>query len=149
MGSIICLLEIWLIIRQTDKYLIPGWANRLTVYANGFDFIFAYISQYILFFLVGATIFIYALTYKNKKISPKTKFILNMVASDALILYSFFIIKETQMPGFKPFTTEPNILSNVLLITLYVLAFLLGNVYVASDANDWKVAFPKIRHTIS
>lgn len=132
MGAIICLLEIWLIIRQTNKYLIPGWGSFSSTYANGFDFIFAYISQYILFFLVGLVIFIYALTYRNKKISDKLSFILNIISSNLLLFYSLFVIKETRMPGFKPFDTEPNILSNVLLIALYIAAFLLANATATS-----------------
>ena len=129
MGAIICLLEIWLIIRQTNKYLIPGWESFSSTYANGFDFIFAYISQYILFFLVGLVIFIYALTYRNKKISDKLSFILNIISSNLLLFYSLFVIKEMRMPGFKPFDTEPNILSNVLLMPHFnylpvLLAFL-------------------------
>ena len=120
LGSVIAILEIWLIGRQFHKYIIPKWGS-----APAFDLIFSYISQFILFFLVGITIFIYSLTYKNEKIGDKAKLIANLIPSTLTFFYSFFLIKE--MVGAPAFDSSVNILSNVLLILMYISGFMVAS----------------------
>ena len=60
MAFIIVVLEIWLIIRQTTEYIIPNWDNAMLT-QNAFQYVFSYISYYLLFIVVGASMFLFAL----------------------------------------------------------------------------------------
>ena len=111
MSAVIVGLEIWLIIRQTEKYLIPGWSE-----SGSLDFVLTYISLFILFLTLGLAIFVFCLTNIYKKIPPKTAFILNLVFSGMSFLFSFYIFGEK----FSSWETTKGQISNVLLLILYI-----------------------------
>ena len=127
MGVVVMILEVWLIIRTFNKYIIPNWGPT-----SDFFFIMGYISYYILFFLVGLAITVFCYTYTTPKVKNKTKFILNLVCGGLVFLYSFYIFKE---PMTKIGTNESGMfkyyVQNSLLIALYVVAFLLGGSIIA------------------
>ena len=125
MSGIIIVLEIWLVCRQFDKYLIPGWSDGSL--EPGLEAVFTYTSNFWLFFFVGASVFIYCLTYVNKKIPPKVAFLLNLIVSSLTFLYGFFVFHEP----YKAWDNTGHILSNILLISLYVWAMLLGLFIIA------------------
>ena len=116
MAAIIILLEIWMIFRQTDKYIIPRWDRY------GFSGIFRYTSGFFLFLFVGLSVFVYSLCHQLPAMKRKTRFILNACFSGATIAYSFLIFIE----NFSPWDSFSNQLSNSLLIVTYIFAFLVG-----------------------
>ena len=62
MSSIIVILEIWLVIRQTNKYIIDRWSNPAYQYGP-FQVIFQFTSSYWLLMCFGATMLLYSLLY--------------------------------------------------------------------------------------
>ena len=115
MSAVIIGLELWMIIRQTEKYLIPKWPT-----GDYFSFVLSYISLFILFITLGCAIFVFCLTNIYKKIPSKTSFILNLVFSGISFLYSFYIFGE----NFSKWDTTKGQISNILLIALYAFTTL-------------------------
>ena len=67
MSAIIFILEVWLIIRQTDKYLIDQIGHHLADYKYGvFQVIFSYTSNFWLMMSFGAAMFAYCVFFKKK-----------------------------------------------------------------------------------
>ena len=66
MSSIIIILEIWLVIRQTNKYVIDRWSNPAYSYGP-FQVIFQFTSSYFLLMFFGATMLLYSLLYLTHK----------------------------------------------------------------------------------
>ena len=128
MSLVIAALEIWMVIRQTNKYLIPNWAGA----SNHFDLIFQYTSNFWLLLAVALTMFGFCFSFIIKFFSERGRFIYLLVFSLITIAYSFFIFKEAQM-AFKPWVVEGNAnktltndLKNIFLIGIYVFSFLFG-----------------------
>ena len=74
MSFVIFVLEIWLVIRQAQKYVIPKISGGM----NGFEAIFKYTSLYFVMMFFGAAMFMYSLQYISKKKS-KSKMIVPIV----------------------------------------------------------------------
>lgn len=74
MSFIIFVLEIWLVIRQADKYVIPKISGGMNV----FEAMFKYTSLYFVMMFFGAAMFMYSLQYLGKKKS-KSKMIVPIV----------------------------------------------------------------------
>ena len=69
MSFVIFVLEIWLVIRQMDKYVIP----KITGGMDWFEALFKYTSLYFVMMFFGAAMFMYSLQYlSNKKSKSKT-----------------------------------------------------------------------------
>ncbi|MBQ9457944.1 MAG: GGDEF domain-containing protein [Bacilli bacterium] len=140
MAAVIIVLEIWLVCRQFDKYLIPGWSNGSL--QPGFEAVFSYTSNFWLFFFVGCSVFVYSLTYIYKKIPPKVALWLNLVVSTITFGYGFFVFHEP----YKAWDTTSHILSNVLLISIYVWALILAALIIVDTflAHFKKIHLPII-----
>ena len=69
MSFVIFVLEIWLVIRQADKYVIPKITGGMDV----FEAMFKYTSLYFVMMFFGAAMFVYSLQYlSNRKSKSKT-----------------------------------------------------------------------------
>ena len=79
MAFVIFVLEIWLVIRQTRKYIIPTLTSPGNT-ASWFQVVFQNTSLYFLMMFFGAAMFAYSLLYSSKKKS-KTKMIIPIVAA--------------------------------------------------------------------
>ncbi len=79
MSFVIFVLEVWLIIRQTQKYIIPTLTNPENT-ASAFQVIFQNTSNFILLISLGLAMFIYSLQYLNKK-RTLTKMIVPIVSA--------------------------------------------------------------------
>ena len=66
MSFVIFVLEIWLIIRQAQKYVIPTLTNPANEYSV-FRVVFTNTSLFFLMLAFGAAMFVYSLQYLNKK----------------------------------------------------------------------------------
>ena len=74
MAFVIFVLEIWLVIRQMDKYVIPKISSGM----NWFEALFKYTSLYFVMMFFGAAMFMYSLQYLSNKKS-KSKMIVPIV----------------------------------------------------------------------
>ena len=94
MAAIIIILEIWMIIRQLNKYIIPMWDSYE---AKGFssrgDLIFSYTSLYYLFIMAAVAMLVFAIIYLNK-FRGKKSFIINIIVGSLCILWIFLLIPE-------------------------------------------------------
>ena len=79
MAFVIFVLEIWLVIRQTNKYIYPTLANPENT-TPWFQVVFQNTSLYFLMMFFGAAMFAYSLLYSSKKQSL-TKVIIPIVAA--------------------------------------------------------------------
>ena len=79
MAFIIFVLEIWLVIRQTNKYIIPTLNDPKNTYSF-FRVVFTNTSLYFLMMFFGVAMFAYSLLYSSKKKS-KAKMIVPIVAA--------------------------------------------------------------------
>ena len=79
MAFVIFVLEIWLVIRQTRKYIIPTLASPDNT-ASWFQVVFQNTSLYFLMMFFGAAMFAYSLLYSSKRQS-KAKMIVPIVAA--------------------------------------------------------------------
>ena len=128
MAMVIIIIEVWMICRQLDKYLIPGWAayaqdpNSPGAIEPGVKGFLSQTSLFFLFLFVGLSIFVFCLTYKRQRVSPKTKLILNLVFAGITFAYGWYVFGE----NYSAYDTERHIINNVLTIVLYILALLLA-----------------------
>ena len=74
MSFVIFVLEIWLVIRQADKYVIPKISGGMPV----FEAMFKYTSLYFVMMFFGAAMFMYSLQYLSNRKS-KSKMIVPIV----------------------------------------------------------------------
>ena len=74
MSFVIFVLEIWLVIRQADKYVIPKISGGMDV----FEAMFKYTSLYFVMMFFGAAMFMYSLQYLSNRKS-KSKMIVPIV----------------------------------------------------------------------
>ena len=84
MAFVIFVLEIWLVIRQTRKYIIPTMQNPENTYSL-FRVVFSNTSLYFLMMFFGAAMFAYSLLYSSKRKS-KAKMIIPIVAAGISLL---------------------------------------------------------------
>ena len=79
MSFVIFVLEIWLVLRQTRKYIIPTMQDPNNTYSL-FRVVFSNTSLYFLMMFFGVAMFAYSLLYIGKKKS-KSKMIIPIVAA--------------------------------------------------------------------
>ena len=120
MSLVIIAIEIWMVFRQTNKYIIPNWNNGM----SHFDLIFAYTSNFWLLLAVSLTTFGFCLSFLIKGFTERGRFIYLLIFSLITIGYSFFIIKETK--SFKAWDSVVNNLKNSFIIALYAFSALFG-----------------------
>lgn len=130
MAAVIVILEVWLIIRQSNEYIIPAVQNG----ANFFDTLFQYTSNFWLFLLIGIAVFVFSFTFRRSELKPKTRLIVNCVAAGVAFAYGFLVFRE----NYVAWEGTKGILSNTLLIALYVFAMLLAVAIVVDTIITYK-----------
>ena len=94
MAFIIIALEIWMIIRQINKYISPQWNNYAEAgFSSRFDLVFTYTSLYYLFIVAAVAMMVFAIIYINK-FKGKASFITNIVVGSICILWALLLIPE-------------------------------------------------------
>lgn len=134
MSAVVAMLEIWLIIRQFDKYVIPLWNES----PNQFALLFSNISVFLLFFFAGIAMFMFCFCYANSnKVPQRTRFILNISASGVLGLYAlislFPLLKVANMYvwGNAPSNLKSSLLIIVFLSALFLAGWILYYTFFA------------------
>ena len=119
MAFIVIVLEIWMIIRNVNKYVVPNWAEY-TGFNSRFDLLYTYIGLYILFIVSSAAVLFFAITF-YKNIHNKFTFITNLVLAGICILYPLLLLLEH-----LSFDKSKNIVNSITTIVVYFSMLLLG-----------------------
>ena len=118
MAIVIAVLEIWLVIRQLHKYVVPqlseGKPFFQTVYTNT--------SNFWLLMSLGIVMFVYSLLYISNKKSFGRLLTMLIVAGVSIVI-CFMIPFEFKYEAIK-FTSNTNIVKAILKISLYATIFL-------------------------
>ena len=123
MAAVIVILEIWLVIRQSQKYVIDSIIAHPD---NAFYYIFKNLWTYFLLMSLGIAMFVYCLQYINRK-NTKTK----------LIIISVFAGLSLLLCGFLPFEFKYKIIDFnytkvPILKTIYIYRGVLKLIFYAS-----------------
>ena len=121
MSSVIFVLEIWLILRQTQKYIVPTLMSPENT-ASAFQVIFQNTSNFFLLMSMGFAMFVYSLQYVSKVTSVRKLVWALVFASLSLIVCSLLPL-EFKYKSIK-FTSEVNIVKGVFKILFYVSVIL-------------------------
>ena len=136
MAAIIVILEVWLIIRQHKKYIIPDVVDGLN-YVNS---LFNNTSYFWLLLFLGIAMFIYCIFYGKLTGSLKKTLVVIGVAAFGLLLCCFLpneasIKSWIQAAAKHKALSSKALISNTLLITLYAsialfqISIIIGSLY--------------------
>ena len=119
MSAVIVILEIWLIIRQVDKYVIDSIAGGTPV----FQALFQNLWTYFLLMSLGGAMLVYCLQYLSERKS-KTKLILSIVFAGISLALCCFLPFEFKYKSIK-FTNSIYTYRGVLKLIFYgsIIAF--------------------------
>ena len=139
MSIVIIILEFYLIIRQTNKYVLTDAylpvGEATTEYVKSLSFparFFYYNSYYWLLISLGCSMLFYALFYLSKKKHTKTFFIITNVFAGLLLVLTFLIPLEVVIKKFN-FSSYKAATSAVLLIIFYVSLLLFALAVIGSS----------------
>ena len=115
MSFIIIILEIWMIIRQLNEYIIPNWSTPEKYgYSSGVALLFGMTSLYYLFIMCSIAMMVFAI-FHYRKIETKGAFITNIVLGSLCIIWPLLLIFENMVGNVKG--------TNVNIVTLFLLYF--------------------------
>ena len=121
MSFVIFVLEIWLVIRQTRKYIIPTMQNPENTYSL-FRVVFSNTSLYFLMMFFGVAMFVYSLQYISKKKSL-SKMIIPIVAAGVSLAICCLLPLEFQYKTIVldlSLTTKAKVIRSVLRLLFYI-----------------------------
>ena len=121
MSSVIFVLEIWLILRQTQKYIIPTLANPANT-LSPFQVIFQNTSNFFILMSMGFAMFIYSLQYVSKVRSLKRMVWAIVFAGFSLCICALMPL-EFYYKSIK-FTSEVNTIKGTFKIFFYISVIL-------------------------
>ncbi len=123
MAIVIAILEVWLIIRQHIKYIIPA----LNEGKPFFQTVFTNTSNFWLLMSLGIVMFVYSLIYVTNKKSFGSRLTMFIVAGISIAICC--LIPFEFKYGAIKFTNNTNVLKAILKISLYT-TILLFNAFV-------------------
>lgn len=120
MSFIVIILEIWMIIRNINKYVSPLWNNYGTSFTSNFDVLYTYIGLYLLFIMSSVAVLFFAITYYKKNNSKGVR-ITNLTLAGICILWPFLLFCEH-----LGFNGSKAIVNSVTTLVVYLAMPLLG-----------------------
>ena len=117
MSAIIFVLEIWLLIRQTDKYIVPAVRDG----SPFFQTMFVNTSNFWLLMSLGAAMLFYCLQFTSKKYSKTLRLLTFITAGISLVFVGFLPFEFKWSLKFEPLSKA---IAASLKITMYALVFL-------------------------
>ena len=112
MAAVVAILEIWLVIRQHQKYIIPSL--KLADHAPYFKLLFDNTSLFWLQMVMGISMFLYCIAYLSDR-RNKGFLIATLVASTIGIVLCALLPLENRIKNYNP----KRLIDTVLLISLY------------------------------
>ena len=125
MSFIVIILEVWMIIRNINKYVSPLWNNYGTSFTSNFDVLYTYIGLYLLFIISSIAILFFAITY-YKKININGVRITNLVLAGICIIWPFLLFCEH-----LSFDGSKAIVNSITTLVVYLAMPLLGGGIIA------------------
>ena len=136
MAGIIVILEIWLVIRQHDKYIIPAMSSDtsegMAKIQNYFSVAFNNTSLFWLFMVMGISMLLYCFFYDRKKTLANT--IAVIVASGLGIVLCCLFPFEKSIQSWN----NKYYMSNSLLIALYLSIFIFHVTTIVSTILQYR-----------
>ena len=135
MSFIIFVLEVWLVFRQTGKYIIPDIralkADGKLTFQSFFQEVFMNTSNFFLLMSLGAAMFVYSLQYISKK-QTLSKLIIPIVFAGFSLAICCLLPLEFVYESIK-FTSSINTIKGVMKIIFYfsVLLFDIGIIFAS------------------
>ena len=139
MSFVIFVLEVWLVIRQTRKYIIPTMQDPENTYSL-FRVVFSNTSLYFLMMFFGIAMFVYSLQYISKK-KTLSKMIIPIVfagLSIALCCLLPFEFKYGTINFDLNTTTQAKAIRSLLRLLFYVSVILFDIVIIFSSVYRYK-----------
>ena len=139
MSFVIFVLEVWLVIRQTRKYIIPTMQDPANTYSL-FRVVFINTSLYFLMMFFGIAMFVYSLQYISKK-KTLSKMIIPIVfagLSIALCCLLPFEFKFGTINFDLNTTTQAKAIRSLLRLLFYVSVILFDIVIIFSSVYRYK-----------
>ena len=130
MAAIVAILEIWLIIRQHVKYIIPAMAEEG---ANYFEQLFNSTSLFWLLMTMAITMFVYCFIYLKDRTS-KRSFIIQLIVVGIGLTLCFLLPLESRIKNYNP----KRLVDTILLITLYSTIALFHLSIIAASILKYK-----------
>ncbi len=127
MGFIIVLIELWMLVRQTQTKIIPKYQAGEPL----FDLLVRYTSKYWLFMLIGLGLMLFCLFYRRNRRLSKGQFITLFSIGSACMLYTAVLKLETFTQTSEAITPVMATIMNVMLVSVYVFLFVIGASIVA------------------
>ena len=121
MSTVIFVLEIWLILRQTHKYIVPTLMDPANTYSP-FRVIFQNTSNFFLLMSMGFAMFIYSIMYVSKVKSVKRLVAVIVFAGLSLAVCALLPL-EFYYKSIK-FNTDVNTIKGIFKILFYVSVIL-------------------------
>ena len=130
MSCVVFVLEIWLILRQTQKYIIPTLSNPSNT-ASWFQVVFQNTSNFILLMSMGFAMFIYSLQYVSKK-KTVAKMVSAIIFAAISLAVCCLLPLEFKYKSIK-FTSSINTIKGVFKILFYasVILFDIGIIFAS------------------
>ncbi len=122
MSFIVVLIELWMLIRQTQTKIIPKYQAGEPL----FDLLVRYTSKYWLFMLIGTGLMMFCLFYKRGRRLSKRQFIALVAIGSACMLYTAVLGLETFTATSEAITPVMAGIMNVMLVSVYVFLFVIG-----------------------
>ena len=126
MAAVVAILEIWLVIRQHQKYIIPAVQSG----TNYFKSLFDNTSLFWLQMVMGISMFIYCLYYLASNNKYAKAYLISLIISSSIgIVLCCLLPLENRIQNFNP----KRMVDTVLLICLYasILLFHLSTILAA------------------
>ncbi len=127
MSAVVFVLEAWLILRQTYKYIVPSVAALETVtFQAVFRIIFQNTSNFILLLFFGVAMFVYSLQYLSSKKSL-SKMIIAIVFGGLSLAVCCLLPLEFQYGSIildATKTTQPKVIYGIFKVIFYISVFL-------------------------
>ena len=130
MSFVIFVLEAWLIIRQTQKYIIPTLIDPENK-KGWFEVIFSNTSNFILLMSMGVAMFVYSLQYVNQK-KTISKMVVAIVFAGISLAVCCLMPLEFKYKSIK-FTTQVHTIKGIFKILFYaaVILFDVGIIFAS------------------
>ena len=120
MSSVIFVLEIWLVLRQTQKYIIPTLMDPENT-ASVFQVLFQNTSNFFLLMSMGFAMFIYSIQYVSKVRTVKRLVWTSIFAGFSLIIGCLLPL-EFYYKSIK-FNNDVNVIKGIFKIFFYIRLF--------------------------
>lgn len=128
MAFIVIVLEIWMIVRQTRKYIKPYWNNPSGLgYSSKIQLIFGMTGLYWLFIMCSLAMFLFALFYTLKKRGKKS-LITNIIFGSLCMLWGLLLIAEINLPTYPKGTSINKVTTILVYVSMPIFgAAIIGN----------------------